>query len=158
MSKQETRKTEELNFLNYRYWISEKYSTVEHVAPDSESGSGWDSEIYRRPYTKNTVGNLVLLPQKENSSVGNSSWRKKRIFYSALTAKTQDSLETAFSQAKKEGISFGKKTEKLLKEGDRLHLLDHIESVSSWTEETIKRRTENILELAWDELSEWLDY
>jgi len=158
LSKQRTRKTEELNFLNYRYWISEKYSTVEHVAPDSESGSGWDSDIYRRPYTKNTVGNLVLLPQKENSSVGNSSWRKKRIFYSALTAKTQDSLETAFAQAKKEGISFRKKTEELLKEGDRLHLLDHIGSVSSWTEETIKRRTENLLELAWDELSEWLDY
>lgn len=158
LSKQSTRRTDELNFLNYRYWTSGKYSTVEHVAPDSESSSGWDSEIYRRPYTKNTIGNLVLLPQKENSSVGNSSWRKKRIFYSALTAKTEDALEKAFTQARNEGISFGRKTEKLLKDGDRLHLLDHIENVDSWTEETIRNRTENLLELAWDELSGWLDY
>lgn len=158
LSKQHTRKSDELDFLSYRYWIADKYSTVEHVAPDSERSSGWDTEIYRQPYTKNTVGNLVLLPQKENSSVGNASWRKKRIFYSALTAKTADELGEAITKAEKEGISLGKKTEKLLKEGDRLHLLDHIESIRTWNEDVINSRTLNILELAWDELSVWLDF
>ena len=158
LSKERTRKSDELDFLSYRYWTADKYSTVEHVAPNSEPSSGWDAEIYRQPHTKNAVGNLVLLPQKENSSVGNASWRKKRIFYSALTAKTDDELGEAVTKAEKEGISFGKKTEKLLKEGDRLHLLDHIEGIRAWNQEVIKIRTCNILELAWEELSVWLDF
>jgi uncharacterized protein DUF262/uncharacterized protein DUF1524 len=101
LSKQYTRKSDELDFLSYRYWTADKYSTVEHVAPNSVPSAGWDAEIYRQPYTKNTIGNLVLLPQRENSSVGNASWRKKGFFIPRSLQKPMMSLVTLLRELRK---------------------------------------------------------
>ena len=35
-------------------------------------------------------------------------------------------------------------------------MLDHLVNVENWTAKLIEQRTENILELAWDEISPWL--
>ena len=69
LSRDNLLRTAELDFFNYRVWRDQKYETVEHVAPDSNPGGGWDPTIYERPATRQTIGNLVLLPQKENSSL-----------------------------------------------------------------------------------------
>lgn len=151
-------KSDELDFLNFRSWQDDKYATVEHVAPNSNSGSGWDEDIFRRPTTRHTMGNIVLLPKKENSSVGNASWTKKKIFYSALIAKTEEERNEQFEKAMKEGLDFRRETKNLLKKQGRLHMLDPIANVTDWTESLIQRRTKNTLELAWDIISPWLDY
>ena len=148
---------DQLAYLNFSKWQDDKYATVEHVAPDSKSG-GWDEEIYRLPHTRHTIGNIILLPQKENSSVGNAPWDKKMFFYRALVAETEPERNSQFEKAKKEGLTFKKQTIDLLNEQGRLDMLDPIAEVNQWTESIIQKRSKNILELAWDEIAPWLDY
>ena len=148
---------DQLTYLNFSKWQDDKYATVEHVAPDSNSG-GWDEEIYKLPHTRHTIGNIILLPQKENSSVGNAPWEKKKLFYRALVAKTEGERNEQFEQAKKAGLTFEKKTTDLLKEQGRLDMLDSIAEVSQWTESIIQKRSKNILELAWDVIAPWIGY
>ena len=71
--------SDQLAYLNFSKWQDPKYATVEHVAPVSKS-DGWDEEIYKQSRTRHTIGNIILLPQKENSSVGNAPWAKKKLF------------------------------------------------------------------------------
>lgn len=142
--------------LTHRNWIDLKYATVEHVAPRSDPGVGWDSDIYRRQSTRNLLGNLVLLPEKENQAIGNAPWAKKRAFYAALASRDTSEREGFLELAKKEGLGFGRRTEDLLRGQERLHLLEPAVAVDEWTEEVIHDRTRTNLSLAWDELSPWL--
>ncbi len=148
----------ELAFLNYSKWLDAKYATVEHVAPESNSAGGWDSKIYEQAHTRHTIGNIILLPQKENASVGNAPWTKKKIFYRALVAQTDEERNDLFDQAEEKGLVFKKQTKDILNAQDRLHMLDPIATVDEWTERIIQQRTKNILELAWDEVAPWLSY
>ena len=150
--------SDQLAYLNFSKWQDSKYATVEHVAPDSKPDSGWDEKIYRQQYTRHTIGNLILLPQKENSSVGNASWRKKKLFYRALAAETETERKSQFERAKEEGLTFPKRTENLLKEQVRLDMLDPIANATKWKKSTIQERSRNILELAWDVIAPWLSY
>ena len=147
----------ELDFLNFDRWQDGIYATVEHVAPDSNPG-GWDEKIYVQPYTRHTIGNIILLPQKENSSAGNSSWEKKKLFYRALIAKTEEERNDQFKKAEKAGLTFKKQTKYLVEKQGRLHMLDPIAEVNHWTKSRIRKRTKNTLELAWDVIAPWLNY
>ena len=158
LTREGVRHSDQLAFLNIRKWQDDKYATVEHVAPESNSGNVWDPKIYSRSHTIHTIGNIILLPQKENSSVGNAPWAKKKIFYRVLVAKTDKERNDLFEQAKKEGLDFKKQTKDLLEEQGRLDMLDPIANVDKWTECIIQKRTKNILELAWDVIAPWLSY
>ena len=149
---------DQLSYLNFRKWRDSKYATVEHVAPISISGGGWDQEIYKRSHTCHTIGNIILLPQKENSSVGNAPWDKKMFFYRALVAETDPERNSQFEKAKKEGLTFKTQTIDLLNEQGRLDMLDPIAEVNQWSESIIQKRSKNILELAWDVIAPWLGY
>jgi len=96
-------------------WLSQRYATVEHVAPDAEGSSGWDKEIYDRLSTRNTIGNLVLLPERENQSIGNAPWDKKKLFYRTLVAKTEEEREDAIGLAERQGLRFGIRTLSLIR-------------------------------------------
>ena len=146
----------ERDFFNHRNWIDAKYATLEHVAPDAGSNGGWDPTIYSRPATRHTIGNLVLLPEKENQSIGNAEWQKKRVFYRVLSEIKTSERARLIKLAKSEGLQFGKKTWTLIQNQTHLHLLDPLASVNEWTADLIEDRTENILELAWDQIAPWL--
>ncbi|UOR07890.1 DUF262 domain-containing HNH endonuclease family protein [Qipengyuania flava] len=148
--------SEEIAYLTSDVWNRDKYGTVEHIAPESNPGSGWDKLIYEKQTTRQLVGNLVLLPQKENSAVGNFGWDRKKLFYDALVSKTMAEKEAALAKAKTNGFQFTKKTENLLKEGERLRMLDSLSGVKSWDRKMIEARTRNMLELAWDSFADWL--
>ncbi len=150
------RKSDEQEYLTYEKWTSAEYKTIEHVAPITDPGEGWDEGIYSRPYIRHTLGNLVLLPQRENASLGNSVWRRKHLFYLALTESDDSEQEKWLRKAEEEGLEFPKRTRDLIKRGRRLHLLDPIRDVREWNEMLVRGRTENILGLAWDTLAEWL--
>ncbi|MDE0315428.1 MAG: DUF262 domain-containing HNH endonuclease family protein [Candidatus Poribacteria bacterium] len=149
--------SDKLSFLNFSKWQDVKYATVEHVAPDSNS-SGWDEKIYSSPHSRHTIGNIILLPQKENSSIGNAPWTKKMLFYRALAAKTEEERKSYIEEAKNQALIFPKRTEDLLKKQVRLDMLEPIAEVSDWTKGLIQKRAENILQLAWDVIAPWLDY
>ena len=146
----------DLDFLNHRNWVGQKYATVEHIAPVTDPGDGWRRNIYTRPTTRHLIGNLLLLPEKENQSIGNSGWEKKKIFYAALAAQSNSERAALIEAAKGQGYRFGKKTQTLLQSQERLGMLDHLVGVDHWTAGLIEQRTKNILELAWDEISPWL--
>ncbi len=144
-------------FLDYHSWTQGIYATVEHVAPATSPGIGWDSRIYETQWTRHTLGNLVLLPQRENSSASNAPWTKKKLFYAALRAHTTDERGQLINEARVEGFEFSKRTVELLGQQGRLRMLDCLDTVDEWTEGFIQRRTTNILELAWDVLYPWLE-
>ncbi len=146
----------DIAFFTHRNWVDPKYATVEHVAPQSDPRAGWQAEIYRRQITRNLLGNLVLLPEKENQAIGNAPWAKKKAFYAALASRDHDEREEFLEEAKRGGYGFGRKTENLLRGQERLHLLDPVVAVDEWTDETIQSRTRNILSLAWAQVAPWL--
>ena len=147
-----------LAFLNFRTWQSDKYATVEHVAPESNSAGGWDQGVYMRPNTRHMIGNIVLLPQKENSSIGDAPWTKKKIFYRALVAQTNEERINLIDQAEAQGSIFKKQIKDLLDKQDCLHMLAPIATLEDWSAYIIRKRTKNILELAWDVIAPWLSY
>jgi len=156
LTREGVRPTDEREYLAYANWISDLYKTVEHVAPESNPGNGWDEDIYKRPVTRHTIGNLTLLPQEENSVAGNSGWPRKRVFYLALMETNKAKQEEWFQEAKTNGFDFPRKTQQLLKRGHRLHLLDSLSGIEDWNEKFIYERGDNILSLAWDKISPWL--
>ena len=146
------------DYLNYEKWISKDLGTLEHVAPESrKSGDDWDKEIYSGLDTsKHTLGNLLLLPQKQNSIIQNNCWSKKKIFYQALMAENKGELESRRKEAKSIGFNFTNLTEKLLHKNGRLTFLDPVRNVEDWSAEFIKNRSRNIAGLAWDKIWPWL--
>jgi len=144
------------DFLNFENWKNKIYKTVEHVAPVRPYPKEWEQEIYSPIERQHTIGNLVLLPQKENSSIKNARWEQKKIFYEALTAETESEVDKKLEKAEAEGFKFTNTTKKLLRSAQPLSMLSHLDKVEKWTEELIKARSKNILELAWNTISPWL--
>ncbi len=145
------------NFLTYDTWKNELYETVEHIAPDSEPADGWDLDIYKDTILRDSLGNLILLPKKVNSAIGNGSWKRKKVFYLALTEKEADQQQERIDDAADLGMKFSDYTTKLLQEGKRLDLLDPLRDVENWDRNLIETRSRNIAELTWDHLWPWLN-
>lgn len=145
------------NFLTYDTWISETYETVEHIAPESEPKLGWDTDIYKNMILRHSIGNLVLLPRKENGAIGNDSWKKKKIFYLALTEETADKQQERIDQATAQGIKFSNFTTDLLQSGENLSLLAPLRNVEDWNRKLIEARARNTAGLTWDVLWPWLN-
>lgn len=145
-------------FLSYENWDDTKYATVEHVAPQSQAGTGWDNAIYQNQYILDTIGNLTLLPKKENSMISDSSWEKKKLFYAALSSDSRKERDDFLDKAKKDGLRLREISKELIRSQDRLYMLSPLTEVKKWDLSFIKRRTRNILELVWDEIAPWLSY
>ena len=146
------------NFFNYETWRGDHYATVEHIAPETTPKHGWDiTGLYKDSILRHTLGNLVLLPAKENSAIGSDSWEKKRKFYLALTETSDSDQHRRVEEAKAAGFSFSKMTTGLLKSGTRLSLLDSLRSVNDWNTELVDARGKNIAELCWDHVWPWLN-
>ena len=149
-------------YLSYDIWIDPKLSTLEHVAPKTNPGKDelgkdkWDRDIYEGPHVIHTLGNLLLLPAKENTSVGNDGWKKKKLIYLAFTEKTSSGVDARIEKAEKDSITVPKSTEKMLQDGERLPFLDPIRDVEDWTKDFIEKRTDNIADLAWETIKPWL--
>lgn len=149
--------SDRLEYLTYKNWEDKKYSTVEHIAPENRSrGNDWDSEIYEESNTIHTLGNLTLLPRRENSSVGNLGWEKKILFYRPLMEGSQSKRKQYITEANKVGVEFTNEFKSLLDSGEQLHILESLREVKQWDEALIRKRSKNIAELAWDKVSPWL--
>jgi len=145
------------DFFSYSTWCGELYATVEHIAPSTEPEHGWDSSLYKNNILRDTVGNLVLLPRKENSVIGNDSWKKKRKFYKALSATSIADVDQFIEEAKADDIHFSKVAEGLLRSGEVLHLLDPLREVDEWHADIVEIQGRNIAELCWDHVWPWLN-
>lgn len=144
------------NFLTSDTWNGELYETVEHIAPESEPKGGWDIDIYRNTILRHSLGNLVLLPKKENRAIGNDSWKRKKVFYAALTEQTTERQQQRIEEAAALGMKFSDYTTELLHQGERLALLQPLRDVKEWNSNVIKARARNTAALTWDYLWPWL--
>ena len=146
----------QVKWLTYENWVTTKYSTIEHIAPDTDPGSGWDTKIYSDTSTKHTVGNLVPFPRNVNSSVGNGPWAKKRLFYTVMAEKSEAQRTKLIEEAKEQDVIVPDATIDLLNSFGALEMLEHVSRPNEWSRDLILSRTANILDLAWDRISPWL--
>ena len=143
-------------YLNYATWDDPNYSTVEHVAPRQGPVDGWTGGLYLDNDLRDSLGNLVMLPPRENAGIGNAPWVKKRLFYRAITETRHDVQKELKGQAAENGIPFGPGTSELLKKGDSLSLLQPLRDVERWDEGLVRTRGRNTAGLCWDLLWPWL--
>ena len=141
-------------FFTYDKWIGEDFHTVEHVAPDKKDSKTWGSNLDES--MQHRLGNLILLPLKENASIGNHSWEKKRIFYRAATSADDKELDDYLDEAARNNVKLPPKTVKLLKSRRRLELLRPLIELEEWDSEIVELRSINIAELCWDTVMPWL--
>lgn len=149
-------KQELLPMLNFKQWRAEASQTVEHIAPTTQT-DGWDGKLYEDPDSIHRLGNLTLLPQSENSSLGNGCWDRKRLIYKILSAETADELDPLLNHAKSQGIEIAKGTTELLADSKHLPMVKAVASVGGpWTLELVDKRSVRIAELAWNRIAPWL--
>ncbi|HEF0023237.1 TPA: DUF262 domain-containing protein [Citrobacter amalonaticus] len=146
-----------LPMLDIKNWKGEQLQTIEHIVPQEKSHEGWLEDIYEEQELIDRLGNLTLLPSRENSSLKNGSWAKKKLFYKILSAMTPDQLEPLQEQGKVQGINLAQSTSELLSESRYLPLVKAVALVEGdWTKELIEKRSVRIAELAWDRIHAWL--
>ncbi len=150
------RKDSQKSFLTYENWVSSRYATIEHIAPFTKNGKGWEEALYKNERIRQQIGNLIALPLKENSAIGNDRWERKKKFYLALSEDDIDKLEKRLQEAETLGFDFGKNIKGMLRKGERFALLDHIREVDIWTVDIVKSRSLNIATLAYDYFWEFL--
>ena len=121
--------------------------------------SNWDASIYasENDHLRHSIGNLTLLPARENSSAGNESWEKKKLYYKAFSKLSQEDREAVFAEASEKGMVFKKSTQELIRDGYVLSAVQGIGETNDWTKGLIEERTDNLLKRAYQRLGRWLD-
>lgn len=147
-------------YMTLEKWNGDDVKTIEHIAPQTNDGN-WDTNIYdiEKPHV-HALGNLTLLPQDINSSVGNKGWKEKYLYYLCISTKDQDVLNEIHEKAKGMGVVLNYNTVELMKE---CTYNSHIAPVISayehnveWNAALIQKRTDRILDIAWDFFHGWL--
>ena len=134
-----------------------EFSTLEHVAPQSpRMDMSWDMNIYTQEGMKSCLGNLILMPQVENSGVGNVGWDRKQIYYRAYSESDPAKLEGHIRSASQTGFEFKEATKELMRRGMCLPTLKSISMVYEWKAEIIAERSRNLMEICWDRLNQYL--
>lgn len=147
-------------YLSIDKWLSSDLKTIEHIAPQSNKGTTWDSSLYDTHIeTYQSIGNLTLLPQDLNSSAGNKEWKEKLLYYQCVAEKDPTKINDIENKAKGLGISLNPSTIDLLKES---HFNEHLSSISSmsvddfWSRDLVDRRTDIMLDIIWNRVSKWI--
>jgi hypothetical protein len=145
------------NLIELATWSKPEFSSLEHIAPQTKPQiSTWDSEIYSQEL-KSTIGNLVLMPEKENSSLGNKNWSEKKKYYEIFSIKNSDVLDQKLADMKADGVSLKSSTVNLIREGNCLRSLEPLSKVHDWNADVIMTRSRNIADLVYDRIIEWLN-
>ena len=158
-------KPEVLPLLTWEHWDSPDYKSIEHIAPrkpepGKDSGSDWDTEIYKENRV-HEVGNLLLFPKNVNSYASNQGWEKKLIYYGHIGCKTEKELEKWRSRAGDVGVKLNDKARETLRKVKYSGIVEPILEVDkakgmTWDSAIIDRRTRHIKEVVWEELIQWL--
>ena len=132
--------------------------TIEHIAPQKPD-INWDRDIYGNGTLVDTLGNLVLISSKLNGALSNRMWQEKKVLYQAVGAKTsQEANEILSEAARAYNISFRDSTKEILEAQTYMPNLITLGNIESkWNEDWIKRRSEHLYSLAWDELINWFE-
>lgn len=147
---------EEREFLTYAKWIDPRYQSVEHIAPNTDGAKGWKADVLANVRVRNSLGNLTLLPAKENNHISNAEWARKKLFYAALSASKASDRKSQLQHAEKLSKPFKKTTWNVVDKSPKLSILEGIASPPEWSKAVIEERSAILLGLAWDELWPWI--
>ena len=146
-------------YLSRKQWLSPHLKTIEHIAPQTQTNF-WPDNIYdnqTKPY--NLIGNLTLLPQDLNSSVGNKGFLTKLMYYRSVSESDADKLASIKQQAASNGIDLNENTVNLLvssQYNQHLSSLASLPDTYAWDKDFIEQRSERILGIVWDRVHCWL--
>lgn len=145
--------------LEIIHWISNDLGSIEHIAPQTNTSNVWDAALFE-PQTEfyQSIGNLTLLPQDLNSSVGNKGWPEKRLYYQAVSTTDPSKLSSIGSDAESQGIELNQSTIELLKNsayGKHLASIVTVLPEEGWKREIVEKRTDRILEIVWEKANLW---
>ena len=148
-----------LNFLSFNTWDNNLYETLEHVAPQKENTS-W-KDVYDDPNLKHTIGNFVLLPKGQNSSLQDSDWAVKKLFLKILLLDSHKERSDLINKNKQHALKLPPKIEQLVLSKSsplvKSHMLSGLENIETWDADYIRKRSERLCSLAWDKIVKWLE-
>ncbi len=141
--------------LQLNQWNNVKYVTVEHIAP--LNGENWNNDIYENSETVNSLGNLILLPRKENQVLGNRKWEHKRLLYNLLSSETDDEFNKIKKQLSRKGLNLSINANEVFGNSAYQNMCKSVGDYDKeWSLAIIEKRTECLAGLAWDYLESWL--
>lgn len=149
-------------FLTFKKYIENLTEEIEHVAPQNPKNTGglWDNNIYINDVnTKHFLGNLTLVSKEINLELGNHNWAHKKVLFESLSAATKADAQIVFDEAKINGIDFSDNDEvkKFVENYIYVPQFVPLSRFTTWDEQTIISRTENLLGLAYDRFFSWLN-
>ena len=146
--------------LRLSQWEAKDHKSIEHVAPQNPpSGHSWDSRIYSDNLV-DEVGNLILLPLDLNKIADNKDWKVKLLYYYHVGEKSTEKLIQLTSKAQEVGVILSKRATRILAKVEHISSMEPILNVGlsgRWDASLIKKRSQQIRELAFDRLTSWLD-
>jgi len=147
-----------LVLLTPEQWYDEVNATIEHVAPESDTGGRWPAKIYDEDQRRvNQLGNLTLLPRLENDASADRDWEHKRALYAIFAAASQPDAEEAIRAAAAKGLTISNRIRNIVTAGQMVPLCRPLaEFLGPWDADFISRRSRRLAELAWDRITMWL--
>lgn len=137
--------------LTLDMWNSKQLATVEHIAPQSKS-QGWSATLYNNDEYEQ-LGNLTLVPGDTNASLSNRPWEQKKVFFAALSAKTEDEAKKSLNDS---GIDVSAVAHNIYSG----QYLPHVHAISQiqgdWNLDAVNKRGRELAELVWQRVSPWL--
>ncbi len=135
-------------------WYGEAL-TVEHIAPQNpiSSDNSFGDQIYREDRV-HRLGNLTLLPEKENRILGNKSWPEKQQYLRVFAERDRSVRAKQIND-----LDLQPATEDLLQKRFIPFCADLAKLESNqWTEDHIAERGKCLAELIWDRFAPSLGY
>ena len=142
-------------FLSYEVWNRSIYSTLEHIAPQTNSSSDW-KDVHSNPHSIHSLGNFTLVPGQQNSNLGNATWAAKKCFFEALSSNDKNIRTNKLNQAKNEGMSISASRFSELENDSASELLKGLSDANEWNLEFVTERSKRLAGLSWDTLIHWL--
>ena len=145
--------------LTRTQWRAKEHKSLEHVAPQSPPDEhGWDERIYSESKFDH-IGNLLLVPSKVNSYVGNKEWRVKFLHYAHIGNRSEEAVRSLTSEAESLGIVLSKPAVNALARASFSGTIEPIVKIGidgKWDVKMIDCRSQHIKGVVWSKLSGWL--
>lgn len=138
--------------FNLKKW--EYFKTIEHIYPQSKP-KGW-ADCLSEISSEHVIGNLLLLPQYINSSLGNRTWEEKKLILTLLCCKTEEKRNELIDLAKAKSIELSFSSESIAIGSKYMSHVEAASQADDWTNDFVNKRSENIYGLVWDYVIQWL--
>lgn len=144
------------SLINLENWLQDEYYSIEHIAPKSGQNS-WDNQLYDEDETIHRLGNLLLLPQQENTILSNRDWTAKRVFYKMLGAKTSQEFDSALSSLREIDVEISLKSEDIFRLGaffEQCMIISKYQG--AFNLDLVDTRSSRIAEVVQKKFNQWL--